>query len=43
MPRIESEVAHSAVAYIQHQNEHHRNGSLRLEAEPDEEDPTDLE
>jgi putative transposase len=31
------------VAYIQNQEEHHRNGSLRLGAEPDEEDSADLE
>jgi hypothetical protein len=41
MPWIEPEIAPSVVAYIQNQEEHRRNDSLRLEAEPDEEDPTD--
>ena len=27
-------------AYIQNQEEHHRNGSLWFEAEPDDDDPT---
>jgi putative transposase len=31
------------VAYIQNQEQHHRDGSLWLGAEPDDEDPTDLE
>ena len=31
------------VAYIQNQEEHHRNGSLWWEAEPDNENPTDSE
>jgi putative transposase len=31
------------VAYIQNQEEHHRNGSLWLKAEPADEDPTDSE
>jgi hypothetical protein len=37
----EPEIVASVVAYIQNQEEHHRNGSLWLEAKPAEEDPTD--
>jgi hypothetical protein len=43
MPWIKPEIAPSVVACIQNQEEHHRNISLWLEGEPDEEDPTDLE
>jgi hypothetical protein len=41
MPWIEPEIVASVVAYIQNQEEYHRNGSLGLETEHNEEDPTD--
>jgi hypothetical protein len=43
MPWIKPKIAPSVVAYIQNQEDHHRNGSLWLKAKPDEEDPTDSE
>jgi hypothetical protein len=41
MPWIKPEIVGSVFAYIQNHEDHHRNGSLVLEAEPAEEDPTD--
>jgi hypothetical protein len=40
---IKPESVFSVFAYVQNHEDHHRNGSLWLEAEPAEEDPTDLE
>jgi hypothetical protein len=43
MPWIKPEIVPSVVAYIQSQEDNHRNISLWLKAEPAEEDPTDSE